>query len=160
MPIALTDEGKVIYMKGRGVIALGLIFMVIMTSGVANAATGVTLDTDKSAYNEGEVVIITVTNNGDEMVTIPNGFWIENDAGEQIYLPNILFYMPPLDPGQSIDYTWDQTCTDGTMVPAGDYTVHTAWDSTSIKIFDSSTNGVKGKKVIDLPKPGQTSIFA
>ncbi len=148
-------------MKGRGVIALGLVFMVIMTSGITSAATGITLDTDKSAYNEGEIVTITVTNNGDDVVTIPNGFWIENDAGEQIYLPNILFYMPPLAPGQSIEYTWDMTNTDGTMVKSGDYTVHTSWDSTPIKIFDTTSSKGKSKVIMDLPRPPrQTPIFA
>ena len=148
-------------MKGRGIIALGLVFMVIMTSGIASAASDLVLTTDKSAYNEGEVVVITVTNNGAEPLVIANGFWIEDDAGKQIYLPNILCYMPPLDPGQSIEYTWDQTTTDGKQVPAGKYTVHTSWDSTSIKVFDNtSSHVVKVKKVIDHPKPVQTTMSA
>ena len=137
-------------MKGRGVIALGLVFMVIMTSGIASATSDLALTTDKSAYDDGDIVIITITNNGDEPLTIPNSFWIENDAGEEIYLPDMLAYTPLLDPGQSIEYTWDQTCTDGTQAPPGDYTVHTSWDLTPIKVFDTDTNGVKGKKAIGL----------
>lgn len=145
-------------MKGRAIIALGIIAMFIMTSGIASAQKGLTLTTDKSSYNLGEQVTITVTNNGDETVTIPNGYVILNEAGEEIYRPNVLCYMPPLAPGETYVYVWDQICDDGKSAIAGDYTIDTYFDSTDVKLFDSSTNNKGGSKnVVTLPVP--TSIL-
>ena len=141
-------------MKGRGIIALGIIAMVIMTSGVASAGKGLTLTTDKSAYNIDEPVIITVTNNGDEYVTIPNGYVVVDDNGKEIYHPNAIFYMAPIGPDETYTYTWNQICDDGKQVPAGDYTIYTSWDSVDVKLFDSSLNGSpghSGKIRVDLP---------
>ncbi len=150
-------------MNGRGVIVLGIIFMVIMTSGVASAAKEMTLETDKSAYNEGEVVIITVTNNMDEVQIMPYGYWVEDQAGEMIYTPDILAYTPPMAPGDSFVYTWKQICMDGSMVSPGDYTIHTSWGGSAlIKIFDTTTSDTPGhgKVSIDKPRPIKNTIFA
>ena len=142
-------EGNI--MKGRGIIALGIIAMVIMTSGIASAEKGLTLTTDKSAYNLGEEVIITVTNDGDDVMVIPYGYQVVDEVGKLVFSPNILFFMPPLAPGETYSYTWKQICDDGTMVPAGDYTINTAWDSVEVKIFDSSSTGRGGKNPMKLP---------
>lgn len=150
-------------MKGRGIIALGIIAMVIMTTGVASAEKGLTLTTDKSAYNVGESIIITVTNNGDEFVTIPNGYVVMDEAGVEIYHPNVLCYMPPLAPGETYVYTWDQICDNGKLASAGDYTIYTSWDSVEVKLFDSSLNGSagnSGKNNASLPVPPHPTIFA
>ncbi len=149
-------------MKGRGIIALGIIAMVIMTAGVASAEKGLTLTTDKSAYNIGEMVIITVTNNGDEFVTIPNGYVVVDENGKEIYHPNVLFYMPPLAPGETYTYRWNQICDDGKQALVGDYTIYTSWDSVEVKLFDSSLNGSPGhgKNVVELPVPIHPTTLA
>lgn len=150
-------------MKGRGIIALGIIAMVIMTTGVASAEKGLTLTTDKSAYNIDETVIITVTNNGDEFVTIPNGYVVVDDNGKEIYHPNVLCYMPPLAPGEIYVYTWNQICDDGRPASAGDYTIYTSWDSVEVKLFDSSLNGSPGhggKNAVEVPVPVLPMVLA
>ena len=151
------------HMKGRGIIALGIIAMVIMTTGVASAEKGLTLTTDKSAYNVGESVIITVTNNGDEYVTISNGYVVMGEDGKEIYHPNVLCYMPSLAPGETYDYTWDQICDDGRQAPPGDYEIHTSWNSVEVKLFDSSLNsspGHGGRNAVELPVPITSSTLA
>ena len=140
-------------MKGRAIIAFGIIAMFIMTSGIASAEKGLTLTTDKSAYNLGEPVTIIITNNGDEMVTIPNGYIVVNGAGEEMFHPDILFFMAPIAPGEIYVYTWNQVCDDGKQAPAGDYTINTSWDSVDVKLFDSSTTGRGGRNVVKLPVP-------
>ena len=146
-------------MKGRGIIALGIIAMFIMTCGVASAEKGLALATDKSAYNLGEQVIITVTNDGDDPMVIPYGFLVLDEAGKVVYSPNVLFYMRPLAPGETYTYFWEQICDDGTQVLAGKYTINTSWDSVEVKIFDSSTSaGRGGRNVVELPVPITSSI--
>ena len=150
-------------MKGRGIIALGIIAMVIMTTGIASAEKGLTLTTDKSAYNIGEQVTITVTNNGDEFITIPNGYVVVDDNGKEIYHPNAVFYMAPLAPGETFDYTWNQICDDGSQALIGDYTIYTSWDSVEVKLFDSSIRGSpgnNGKIAVELPVPTTPPIIA
>ncbi len=150
-------------MKGRGIIALGIIAMVIMTTGIASAEKGLTLTTDKSAYNIGESVIITVTNNGDGFVTIPNGYVVVDQDGKEIYHPHAIFYMAPIAPGETYDYTWNQICDDGKQAPAGDYTIYTSWDSVEVKLFDSSLNGSPGhggKNTVKLPVPVLPMVLA
>ncbi|MCK4757892.1 MAG: hypothetical protein KAS67_05530 [Thermoplasmata archaeon] len=142
-------------MKLKGAIVLGIIGMVIMTSFAASAGKSNTLTTDKSAYDMGEVVIITFTNNGDEAVVIPDGYIILNEAGKEIYSPNCLMYTPPLAPGESRVYTWNLIRNDGKIAEQGDYTVYTSWDTAEFKIFDTAEkldNGGKGK-AIGVPEP-------
>ena len=140
-------------MKGRGIIAIGIIAMFIMTSGMASAASSLGLDTNKSAYNIGEDVIITVTNTGDGEASFPYGFTVADETGKVIYHPPILFFTPPLAPGASYSYTWDQICDDKNQALPGDYTIQTSWASATIKLFDSSSSGKGGRSPITLPVP-------
>ena len=132
-----------------------------MTSGVASAATGLTLMTDKSAYNVKELVIITITNVGEETVTIPSGYYVVNEEGLEVYHAPSIFYMAPMATGDTYTYIWDQTCDDGTAVPTGDYTIHTPWDSIEVKLFDSSTSsGRGGGNDFNLPMLQRPRAFA
>jgi len=149
--IDMMMERKGNIMKGRCILTLGIIAMVIMTCGIASAAKGLTLTTDKSSYNLEDVVTIIVTNNGDEPVVIPNGYVVTDETGKEVYHPPIILYMAPLQPGETYEYTWNQICDDGRQAPAGDYTIHTYWDSVTVKLFDSSTSNKGGRNVVVLP---------
>ncbi|HEY9206245.1 MAG TPA: hypothetical protein VIO58_10030 [Candidatus Methanoperedens sp.] len=84
----------------------------------------VSFSTDKSAYNQGELVTFTITNDGTETIDLPNSApWrVENaKTVERVFTPIALDVITPLDPGQSMSWTWDQSNDEGKQVPAGTY---------------------------------------
>lgn len=163
---ALCREDKGDKMKLKGVVILAVIGLMVMSSFIASAGKSNTLTTDKSAYNVGEVVIITFTNNGDEAVIIPDGYVILDETGKEVYSPNCLMYVPPLAPGESMVYTWDMTRNDGKTTEPGDYTVYTSWDTAEFKVIEPASETLhkspekNSKKIIDFPEPVIPKKFA
>ncbi len=84
----------------------------------------VSFNTDKSAYDQGELVTFTITNDGTETIELPNSapWWIENTkTGERVFTPVAADVITPVDPSQSESWTWDQSDDEGKQVPAGTY---------------------------------------
>ncbi len=96
----------------------------------------VVVATSQAIYAEGEEVVITVTNEGDAAVTIQSGFSVTDETGETIYISNALTFNPILQPGQSIQYVWEQTDANGDMVGAGQYTINAANGEATVTISE------------------------
>lgn len=146
-------------MKLKGAFVLAIIAMVVMTPMVASAGKSLALTTDKSAYEIGEAVVITVENKADEAVMIPGGYNVLDVNGKVVYEAPTPLFMPPLAPGDSITYTWDQIDNCGNAVVPGDYTIQTSYDTATFKIFDSSETSSKAGigRAIGIPGPGRAT---
>ena len=82
--------------------------------------------TDKTVYDRGEPINITVSNTGDEQLTFPNaalGLTIRNALTNESYPIFSAQVITTLGPGDSKSVAWDQTGGDGNQVPKGDYVV-------------------------------------
>ena len=95
------------------------------------------ISTDRTDYLLGEEVVITITNTGNNNVIVPNGYWVEDTKGTIVYTPNMVAYMRPLAPGESISYSWDQIGDDGYQVEVGAYVICTDKASVDINIIES-----------------------
>ena len=95
------------------------------------------VDTDKSTYEFGEIVHISINNVGD-IDAMVYGYWIEDSYGKIVFAPRIPMYVMPLPPGESVEYTWDQIDNDGTQVASGTYTICNQLGNTIIDITTPS----------------------
>jgi len=102
----------------------------------------ISITTDKSTYNPGEIVSISIANNGSEQLTFPNsalGLTIRNLASNELYPILSSQVITILGPGDSKSLRWDQMGIDGTQAPSGNYTasvnsdINTAETTFSIK---------------------------
>ncbi|MBA3046207.1 MAG: hypothetical protein KKH41_07030 [Candidatus Thermoplasmatota archaeon] len=100
--------------------------------------------TDKPIYDYGESVQITFTNVGDYTISVCTGYFVLDSNGEIVYTPNMIAFTPPLPPGSSIEYTWDQTVDDGTQVLPGTYIICTQHGSVTIDITAPNQNTNNG----------------
>ena len=85
----------------------------------------ISITTDKSTYNPGEIVSISIANNGSEDLTFPNsalGLTIRNQATNELSPILSSQVITILGPGDSKSLRWDQMGIDGTQVPSGNYT--------------------------------------
>ena len=85
----------------------------------------ISITTDKSTYNPGEIVSISIANNGSEQLTFPNsalGLTIRNQASNELYPILSSQVITILGPGDSKSLRWDQMGIDGTQAPSGNYT--------------------------------------
>ncbi|MDW0137272.1 MAG: hypothetical protein QOK84_06775 [Nitrososphaeraceae archaeon] len=85
----------------------------------------ISITTDKSTYNPGEIVSISIANNGSEQLTFPNsalGLTIRNLATNELYPILSSQVITILGPGDSKSLRWDQMGIDGTQAPSGNYT--------------------------------------
>lgn len=140
-------------MKTRSII-IGIMALVVLLAGMASAADGLKMKTDKNNYDLGEGVVVTIKNVGGESETVPY-CWIENSDGEAVYAPDVLMLENVLGPGESVEDVWDQTDDDGKQVEPGHYTIRSSGgDSVSILIKKKAT-GVGGRGASDCAvKPG------
>ena len=101
----------------------------------------VELTTDKAEYESGETVLITFTNVGDYTIPVCSGFMILDSDGEIVYAPMMLAFSPPVAPGETIEYTWDQTDDNGYEVPAGSYIISSVQGNVTIEITAPNQSG-------------------
>ena len=134
-----------------GNIIMGILAFVVLFAGMASATENLVLSTDKANYEAGEEIIITFTNEGDCVDTVP-AFWIEDEGGEFIYAPDKLMFVKPLAPGESDITLWDQTDGSGELVAPGYYTIKTSdGDTEDIRVKSSI---LRDDKVVK-PLPGK-----
>jgi hypothetical protein len=85
----------------------------------------ISMTTDKSSYDPGEIVSISIANNGSEQLTFPNsalGLTIRNLATNELYPILSSQVITILGSGDSKSLRWDQMGIDGTQAPSGNYT--------------------------------------
>ncbi len=79
--------------------------------------------TDKTVYSLGETVMTILTNVGDEMMNAGGPtITIYNEDNEIVYHESIRCWHE-LEPGEYIEWPWDQTNQQGCQVPSGEYVV-------------------------------------
>jgi hypothetical protein len=84
----------------------------------------ISMTTDKSIYDPGEIVSISIANNGSEQLTFPNsalGLTIRNLATNELYPILSSQVITILGSGDSKSLRWDQMGIDGTQAPSGNY---------------------------------------
>lgn len=84
----------------------------------------VAIETDKQTYNPGEIVSISITNNGSEELTFPNsalGLKIRNLASDELFPILSSQVITILGPGDSKSLRWDQMGVNGNQAPSGNY---------------------------------------
>lgn len=101
--------------------------LLLTTFCVPSAATTLSgeLKTDKSVYSLGETVTIIFTNTGAFQITLRNsGPWVIKDKnGAIVFHPIALMVITHVQPGQTMNWTWDQKDDNGMQVSEGPYTV-------------------------------------
>src|SRR5660398_111296 len=78
--------------------------------------------TDKDIYAQGEQVIFTLTNNGTDVIDLPNSapWWVENTTiGERIFSPYATQVIIQVDPEKSESWMWDQNDSETRQVQPG-----------------------------------------
>ena len=99
------------------------------TSNIAMAtsnetSSGLEITTDKKTYKPGEIITITVRNNGKQPLAFPDaalGLKIENlDTGERFGLMAVQV-LTTVEPGQSQKIEWDQKGNIGNQVTEGSF---------------------------------------
>jgi len=128
----IDDNGDVV---GPGTYTVKIEQDSVQIAILAPEETSLNVATDKLDYAVGENIIITLTNIGSKNVGV-NGFWVEGNTGDILYTPKMLAYMRPLAPGESIEFTWDQTDDNGNPVAAGTYSICTQLNSVDIAIIE------------------------
>jgi flagellar hook assembly protein FlgD len=124
------------------------------STGIRVAAPDVvTVSTDRSEYQVGDLVTVTVTNAG-ELPVILAGFWVEDSKGETIYAPPMLDYVRYLQPGESFAYEWAQVDDGGEQVAPGTYSVHIQQGGVGLSIIGPQLYG--DSVVEDFPDPPAT----
>jgi hypothetical protein len=86
------------------------------------------ISTDKPAYKKGEMVNITIMNNGTDPLTFPNsilGLTIENSVTHEKYPLFAAQVITTLDSGGSRSLNWNQIGPFGQQVEEGNYTAST-----------------------------------
>ena len=84
----------------------------------------VAIETDKQTYNPGEIVSISIANNGSEELTFPNsalGLKIRNLASDELFPILSSQVITILGPGDSKSLRWDQMGVNGNQAPSGNY---------------------------------------
>jgi hypothetical protein len=82
------------------------------------------MTTDQNIYSPGETVNITMTNTGEEPLTLPNsalGLMIRNLATNESYPIYSAQVITTLNPNESSSVIWDTVASNGNPVPPGDY---------------------------------------
>jgi hypothetical protein len=82
--------------------------------------------TSKTEYWVGEEVMILIANQGNVTVTLScvPPLLIFNETGSKVYPCLHLMIIVPIQPGQTMNYTWNQrSCFDDKQVPPGNYSV-------------------------------------
>jgi hypothetical protein len=88
-----------------------------------NESNSVFIFTDKQNYERGEIVKITVQNNGTEPFRIdnPKAIFIKNLQSGEKYSPSPLSKSKILPPGSSMEFEWNQLDRDDKQVSSGNY---------------------------------------
>jgi hypothetical protein len=96
----------------------------------------VQIDTNKKTYDIGEIVKITVKNNGDKTLSFADstlGLKIKNLDNGELYTLIGAQAVTELNPGQSRSVAWQQENSEGKQVPPGRYVASLNIDSLSAK---------------------------
>ena len=142
-------------MKVKCVLAIGILAMAVLLSGVAAADGVASVSTDKKEYHEGENVSITVTNNCRGPLAF-NGYWVENEKGERVYSSRITAYPVMMGPGESHIDVWSQNSDDGGAVGPGAYFIKIEQDTITVTILRSAEDVSTDKQTYD---PGESKAY-
>lgn len=132
-------------MKGKAYLAVFAVAMLLF-AGLAIATPGLTLETDKKRYLAGQDVEISIVNNGPDPIGVSRGYYVATPQGDIVWLVAWAQDMPILQPGESLDYVWDQTYQmselgdDFAQVAPGRYVIHANYG-------DSKCIRIRGEKV-------------
>ena len=121
-------------MKKMAIFAIAVLASAALLSGIVNAGSSVQLTTNKSEYETGETVLITVYNDCRSTITF-EGYWIEDAAYQAVYTPSGVDFPVILAPGETFRGEWYQNTDSGDMAVPGAYTVATATESVKVTIL-------------------------
>ena len=94
--------------------------------GVLGVNNGLELRTNKDTFEPGEIIIITVKNNGRQPLTFPDaalGLMIVNVETNESFSFIAAQVLTSLQPGQSKSIEWGQRGLDGIQVKEGEYRI-------------------------------------
>ncbi len=129
---------------GIGVIA-GLVFGVYLIDVKSNSqlvfveGSSVSIVTEKSDFKKNEEIKIRIVNSGTTSLTFSDasyGLRITGLSGMLMYAPTSNSVMSSLEPGDEINFSWDQVKNDGDVALEGLYKI-------SVKGMDESENTVE-----------------
>lgn len=89
--------------------------------------TGVTVTVSPECAAPGQVILVTLTNNSNQVITLPSTCVFESVhastdcTGPIVFGPVCGAVILPVPPGQSRTQPWDQKDDNGLQVPSGDY---------------------------------------
>ncbi len=98
------------------------------------------ISTSKAVYDMGEEVEIIVTNTGEVAAVAPSGITVTNDRGETVFTENTLAFLRILQPGEAVEYIWDQRDDSGKPVSTGTYTITLGGEDMTVTILDEAAH--------------------
>ena len=138
---------------GIGVIA-GLAFGVYLIDVKSNSqlvfveGSSISVVTEKSDFKKGEAINIRIVNSGTTSLTFSDasyGLRITGLSGILMYAPTTAQVISNLEPGDEINFSWDQTKNDGDIVLEGLYKI-------SVKGVDERENNVEKSTTVTIWK--------
>ena len=138
---------------GIGVIA-GFSFGVYLIDVKGNSqlvfveGSSISVVTEKSDFKKGEEISIRIVNSGTTSLTFSDtsyGLRITGLSGILIYAPSIAQVISNLEPGDEIEFLWDQTKNDGDTALEGLYKI-------SAKGVDEQENDVEKSTTVTIWK--------
>ncbi len=126
----------------RLVLIAGIIFLNL--SLASNAVASLTMDTLFSDHYSKEPVTVVMVNTGSSPVFLPSPMpWhIEDNSGNIIFNPGSAGVIVTVDPGEQMQWSWDQRDNSRALVPAGAYQV--VFDNLSSNFTINSQMGSAG----------------
>jgi len=121
-------------MKNTLMIAM-VLTAIVLVAGAAQAAPGLKVRTDKNNYAVGEDVQVSIVNEWKEPIGTGLGYYVTTPNGEMVWQQGWDKIYVTLQPGESLDYTWNQTYhvsglgDDFEQVEPGTYVIHHLWGS-------------------------------
>ena len=136
-----------------GIIAgaiFGIFFINFKDDGQLEFIDGSSLSlvTEKTNYELGEIISITIINSGSEHLIFSDasyGFKITGLDGREIFTPVAAQISSNLEPKEEISFEWDQIKNDGDPALAGTYKISTEG-------FDPMKNKIKNSITINIYK--------
>jgi len=130
-----------------------------ITRYVVEPTPTVTFVVHKNVYAQGEPVTLTITNTGTTAINLPSiaPWWVErfdddNRNWVHVYSPIVILIIPePIEPGQSMSWSWDQSDSREEQVSPGTYRIGIHWDG-----MTSYTQEFEIRSVAPTPTPTPT----